>query len=549
MSQLITDEVSQSNQQNSNDVENFSSHATTGQASAEMTTRHDATPHDAHSIAAPGGERETPNEKIDIQTQVIAGMESIAVQTMNSETFSTTNLQAKVADEGNHGQLHLLVNNQGYAEVNNIIIDPNEHLESHGLINSVWRSEMHGESQGHVAVEDYTVAHTQIQFASENHEISGYEEENLTDIQQCSVIKKEIDNVMHNETSNFYEPSKLSNQHLTTGSEGSLGALGLSLQTDDAEYGCAKVSDVKNVFCNEQSQDAKSMCAKNSSMAFEQEAQHTETEALNHNITPEYHHLQDQNSAIEKPGSDTLGTHCGREGTFNDFLEPMTQGAAQKQARLKHQLEETAHSEGYQQEESQSYTQRSDSLVPEVHTPPMAFEQNSWSILQNEIQSKLQKSLQSLPHNSSSETLILEEDSRKSLLEALSKDLVSLVQAHVPSVPPTSGVQTAASMGSFSDQMVAAAAAAAAAAAVTKDQMREEKHDESEDDTNNQHYVRLDARNDLFPSVIAPAASSASRENMWSFRLAELKAFKALHGHCLVPKVYKVNPPLGRVST
>lgn len=39
-----------------------------------------------------------------------------------------------------------------------------------------------------------------------------------------------------------------------------------------------------------------------------------------------------------------------------------------------------------------------------------------------------------------------------------------------------------------------------------------------------------------------------SRATLWSIRVEQLKAFKADNGHCLVPKIYKVNQSLSRVS-
>ena len=39
-----------------------------------------------------------------------------------------------------------------------------------------------------------------------------------------------------------------------------------------------------------------------------------------------------------------------------------------------------------------------------------------------------------------------------------------------------------------------------------------------------------------------------SRATLWSIRVEQLKAFKAAKGHCLVPKIYKVNESLSRVS-
>jgi hypothetical protein len=41
-------------------------------------------------------------------------------------------------------------------------------------------------------------------------------------------------------------------------------------------------------------------------------------------------------------------------------------------------------------------------------------------------------------------------------------------------------------------------------------------------------------------------ASGIPRQHMWDTRLKELMDFRALTGHCLVPKLYPPNPPLGR---
>jgi hypothetical protein len=201
----------------------------------------------------------------------------------------------------------------------------------------------------------------------------------------------------------------------------------------------------------------------------------------------------------------------------------------------------TALPQGQDRLQERRLEQQDEDEQPDVSLPILAAGQTTWIILQNEIQSKLQASLQGLPHNSGSADNMLEQSSRDALVETLSKDLVSLVQAHVPTPPVFPGAQT----GSASEQMVAAAAAVAAntnnfvATTVSTTEEAESKaelHSHQETDGNG------------VAAAIAVAVSTPSRQNIWALRLAELKSFKTIYGHCLVPKVYKENPPLGRVS-
>ena len=126
-----------------------------------------------------------------------------------------------------------------------------------------------------------------------------------------------------------------------------------------------------------------------------------------------------------------------------------------------------------------------------------------WTRLQHEIQSKLQDSLEKLPSNLSDAE---KETMRKSISENLSKDLVSLVQSHVPPTAPASAPAE--------DPTTPPAPVAG----------KKEKTSPFD------------------------AAGQAFRSDLWSVRLDELKEYKAATGHCLVPKVYPPNPPLGRVS-
>lgn len=55
--------------------------------------------------------------------------------------------------------------------------------------------------------------------------------------------------------------------------------------------------------------------------------------------------------------------------------------------------------------------------------------------------------------------------------------------------------------------------------------------------------------------VIIPESStedvpslSENGNKLWDLHMDELKAFKASKGHCLVPKTFKANPSLGKVS-
>jgi len=56
------------------------------------------------------------------------------------------------------------------------------------------------------------------------------------------------------------------------------------------------------------------------------------------------------------------------------------------------------------------------------------------------------------------------------------------------------------------------------------------------------------------PTLMTSASGDAShhvplsRSSLWAVRMEQIKAFKAATGCCLVPKVYKTNQSLSRVS-
>ena len=59
---------------------------------------------------------------------------------------------------------------------------------------------------------------------------------------------------------------------------------------------------------------------------------------------------------------------------------------------------------------------------------------------------------------------------------------------------------------------------------------------------------RVDAAAAAAAAVVVPNTENPSEDTVWALRIEQLKVFKSLTGHCLVPKVCSANPELGRVS-